>query len=376
MSENPTTDSHSEDRARSYAAAKRWVRLADFGITLAVLLVMVFLGWSAALREGSSALAASPVAALAIYFLGLTVLLQALTFPLDAYSGFVLEHRYNLSNQTIGAWLTDWLKGLMLSFALGLLGVEVVYFLLRWLGDNWWMAAATTFVLFFVLMAQLAPVLLLPIFYKFEPLGDEDLKGRLLKLSERAGARVRGVFLWRLSEKSKKANAALTGWGMTRRIILSDTLVEEHSPEEIEVVLAHEMGHHVHGDILRSILMHSALTFGGFYLAHLALRMWSQPLGFHSAADFANLPLLLLVSTGLSLVVLPFANAHSRWRERAADRFALDLTGLRDPFIGAMEKLATQNLAQRKPHPLIEFFFHSHPSIEKRVAFARTWEKK
>jgi STE24 endopeptidase len=226
-------------------------------------------------------------------------------------------------------------------------------------------------------LAQLAPVLLFPLFFRVEPLADESLRQRLLRLVERAGVRpggIRGVWVWKLSEKSSKANAALVGWGGTRRIILADTLLEKHNPDEVESILAHELAHHVHHDIRYGLVLQTALTFAGFYLVHRALEAWTEPLGFQGAADFANLPLLLLLSAGASLLLLPALNAYSRGRERAADAFALRLTGDRTSFISSMEKLAEQNLSPREPHPWVEFLFHSHPSVAKRIAFARSWQ--
>ncbi len=363
-----------EARARRYHRRKRVASLLDFFLGIGVLVALLFTGASHALRAWALGLAPNPVGALALYLLALTAIAQALSFPLDLYKGHLLEHRFGLSRQTCFSWLKDWLKALGLSFALGLAGAELIYFALRRYPETWWLMCAAAFVAFFILLTKLAPVLLFPLFFKFEPLADEELCQRLLRLSERVGARVRGVWLWKLSEKSRKANAALVGWGSTRRIILADTLLEKHSPEEIETILAHELGHHVHNDIGKGIALQTALTFAGFYLIHRALAAWSEPLGFHGPADFANLPLLLLISSAASLLVLPWSNAFSRWRERRADAFALRTTGNRDAFIGAMEKLATQNLAQRRPHPWIELIFHSHPSVEKRIAFAQSWK--
>ena len=363
-----------EARARRYHRRKRVASLLDFFLGIGVLVALLFTGASHALRAWALGLAPNPVGALALYLLALTAIAQALSFPLDLYKGHLLEHRFGLSRQTCFSWLKDWLKALGLSFALGLAGAELIYFALRRYPETWWLMCAAAFVAFFILLTKLAPVLLFPLFFKFEPLADAELCQRLLRLSERVGARVRGVWLWKLSEKSRKANAALVGWGSTRRIILADTLLEKHSPEEIETILAHELGHHVHNDIGKGIALQTALTFAGFYLIHRALAAWSEPLGFHGPADFANLPLLLLISSAASLLVLPWSNAFSRWRERRADAFALRTTGNRDAFIGAMEKLATQNLAQRRPHPWIELIFHSHPSVEKRIAFAQSWK--
>ena len=225
-------------------------------------------------------------------------------------------------------------------------------------------------------MAQIAPVVLFPIFYKFEPLQNEDLKARLVRLSERAGTRVRGVYKWKLSEKSNKANAALTGLGATRRIILADTLLDNYSPEEIEAVLAHELGHHVHRHILKSIGVQAIVTLGGFWAAnfvlHIAVDRWHM---FETLSDFANMPLLVLVATVLSLLLMPALNAYSRFNERQADRYAFRSIATVTPFISSMNKLASQNLAERTPSRLVEWLFHSHPAISRRVQAAEAWSK-
>jgi STE24 endopeptidase len=229
----------------------------------------------------------------------------------------------------------------------------------------------------FVLLAQLAPVVLFPIFYKFEPLQNEELKGRLVTLSERAGTRVRGVYKWKLSEKSKKANAALTGLGNTRRIILADTLLDNYSPDEIEAVLAHELGHHVHKHIAKSIAVQAGITFVGFWAAnwvlHYAVERWHM---FETLSDFANLPLLVLVSTVLSFLILPAMNAYSRFNERQADRYAFRSIASVEPFVSSMNKLADQNLAERTPSKWVEWYFHSHPSISRRLQAAEAWAKQ
>jgi STE24 endopeptidase len=223
-----------------------------------------------------------------------------------------------------------------------------------------------------VIFAQLAPVLLFPIFYKFVPLNNQALRDRLVRLSERAGTRVRGVYEWKLSEKSKKANAALTGLGNTRRIILADTLLQNYSDDEIEAVLAHELGHHVHGHIFKSIMLQMAVTFVGFWAANEALRYATGPMRmFATLSDFANLPLLALVSAVLSLILLPALNAYSRFNERQADRYCWKSVTNVGPFITAMDKLSAQNLSEKTPSRLVEVFFHSHPAVWRRIAAAR-----
>ena len=204
----------------------------------------------------------------------------------------------------------------------------------------------------------------------------EELKRRLIVLSERAGTRVRGVYKWHLSEKSKKANAALTGLGATRRIILADTLLDSYSDDEIEAVLAHELGHHVHRHILKSIFVQAGITLFGFWLANEVLSYAVERRNmFETMSDFANLPLLILVSTVLSFLLMPALNAYSRFNERQADRYCFQSVASVEPFISAMNKLAEQNLAEKTPSRWVEWFLHSHPAIAKRVAAAEAWAK-
>jgi STE24 endopeptidase len=230
----------------------------------------------------------------------------------------------------------------------------------------------------FIVLAQLAPVVLFPVFYKFEALDNEDLRRRLVVLSERAGTRVRGVYRWKLSEKSKKANAALTGLGATRRIILADTLLDNYTAEEIEAVLAHELGHHVHRHILKSILVQAVITLFGFWAADWVLRyaVDHRTFRFDELSDFANLPLLALVSVVLSFLLMPALNAYSRFNERQADRYAFESISSVEPFITSMNKLAEQNLAERTPSKWVEWFFHSHPAISRRLQAAKEWRRK
>jgi STE24 endopeptidase len=293
------------------------------------------------------------------------------------YYGFRLEHRFQLSNLKLRSWIWDQCKSFLVGVVLAGIVAELLYFIIRQDPQYWWLVAWGAFLVLFVLLAQLAPVVLFPIFYKFEPLQNEDLKSRLVRLSERAGTRVRGVYQWKLSEKSKKANAALTGLGHTRRIILADTLLDNYSADEIEAVLAHELGHHVHKHIAKSIAVQAGITFVGFWAAnwalHYAIDKWHL---FETLSDFANLPLLVLVATVLSFLVMPAMNAYSRFNERQADRYAFRSIASVEPFISSMNKLADQNLAERTPSRWVEWFFHSHPSISRRLEAAEAWRKQ
>jgi STE24 endopeptidase len=370
----PVTD---KPETRRYNRIRRWLGISDALIGFALLVALLVTGWTAHLRDWSYHLARQHYFfAIFLYVLMFTVIMKALSSPLDFYS-YHLEREYNLSNQKLGAWLWDELKGWLLGLAFSSLFVELIYAIIRMAPQKWWIIAWAVFVGLFLLIMQLAPVILFPIFYKFEPLNNDKLRDRLTRLGERAGTRVRGVYEWKLSEKSKKANAALMGIGATRRIILADTLLQNYSDDEIEAVLAHELGHHVRRHILKGILTQVGITFFGFWLTDLVLRYalthdWFPALD-PRLYDFANLPLIILVATILGFLLMPAMNALSRMLEREADLYAWESIPAVGPFVTAMSKLAEQNLAERTPSRFVEWFFDSHPSIQKRIAAAEAW---
>lgn len=362
--------------ARRYNRIRRWLGVADFLLGLLFLVMLLVTGWNGSLRDIAYSASSWYALQVFLYVLMLMLIGKVLGLGLDYY-GFRLEQRFNLSTQKLRAWAWDETKGLLVGIVLGTIVVELLYFIIRQAPQYWWLIAWAAFLGLFVLLAQLAPVVLFPIFYEFEPLQNEELKSRLVKLSEAAGTRVRGVYKWNLSEKSKKANAALTGLGNTRRIILADTLLEHYSPDEIEAVLAHELGHHVHKHILKSIAVQAGVTLAGFWAANWILH-YAMERGhfFETLSDFANLPLLVLVSTVLSFLLLPALNSFSRYNERQADRYAFRSIASVQPFISSMNKLADQNLAERTPSKWVELLFHSHPAISRRVAAAEAWSKR
>ena len=361
---------------RRYNRIHRWLGISDFLLGLVLLTLLLATGWTGALRDVAYRSAGQHyVLAVGLYVIMLRLIAKFIGLGFSYY-GFRLEHSFNLSNQKLRGWIWDETKGFLLGLILGLIAAELLYFFIREFPQRWWLLTWALFLGFFILMAQLAPVVLFPIFYKFEPLQDEELKSRLVRLGAQAGSRIRGVYKWHLSEKSKKANAALTGLGNTRRIILADTLLENYSPDEIEAVLAHELGHHVHKHILKMIGMQAVITFAGFWMANWALHYATDRLKmFTMLSDYANLPLLALVATVLSFLLMPAMNAYSRYCERQADRYAFSTIGNINPFISSMNKLAEQNLAEKTPSKFVEWFFHSHPAISRRVAAAEAWAR-
>jgi Zn-dependent protease with chaperone function len=361
---------------REYNRAQQWLEIGDLVLSFGFLIALLATGWTNRLsalarRAGGDHYALN----LFLYVLFLSLASKILGFGLDFY-GFRLEHRFNLSNQRFGSWIKDEIKGWALGLVLGTVLAEIVYALVRTSPRYWWLIAWAIFMAMFAFFAQIAPVVLFPLFYKFIPLQNEELKARLLRLGERAGTRVRGVYEWKLSEKSKKANAFLTGLGNTRRIILADTLLENYSNDEIEAVMAHELGHHVHGHMIKMIVVQALVTLAGFWAANEVLRYAiDEQKMFQHLSDFANLPLLALVASGLSLLLMPALNAYSRFTERQADLYCWKCVANVGPYITAMEKLARQNLSESHPSRVVELLFHSHPPISRRIAAAQAWAR-
>jgi STE24 endopeptidase len=322
---------------------------------------------AAALAARATASAAGQVALVAA-MLGAGHALLGL--PLTWLSLWILPRRYGLLHQPLRGWVADRAKAAALGAVIGLAAVEVVYALLRatpW----WWLAAAAAAFAFAIAMTAVLPAWILPMFYRLTPLADATLGARLLALAERAGVRAVGVWIADQSRKSRTANAAVVGLGRTRRILLYDTLAAGFRPEEIEAVLAHELGHHAHGDLRRGLVVQGVLSLVTFWLAGHALRAGVRLWGYAGVADPASLPWLALVLAALGLCATPLVNAFSRHVERQADDFALALTHDPAGFIGAMERLAALNLAERRPHPLKEALLFSHPALDRRIARAR-----
>jgi STE24 endopeptidase len=371
-----------EDKSTRY---HRLRRRADLGGTVVVGLILLLLtvtGAAVRLREGLQAAAGAILpagldepATVMLMTLAVLAILQVLEFPFSWYQGFALEHRYGLSTQSGAHWLADHVKAAAVGATLAVAAASVVFLTLRLWPGAWWMISAAAFVLALVGLARLAPVLLLPIFYRFRPLDRPQLAERLMALAARTRTDVVGVFEWVLSGHTRKANAALAGLGQTRRILLSDTLLAEYSEDEIEVVLAHELAHHVHLDLWRGIALQVVIVVGGFYLADLVLRGSAGWLGYKGLSDPAAIPLLMLTGGTWSFLMLPLVNALSRAQERAADRYALETTRNPDAFVSAMKRLSQQNMAEDRPSPLVRLLFYSHPPIRERIEAARAFTR-
>ncbi|AKJ64766.1 M48 family metalloprotease [Kiritimatiella glycovorans] len=297
--------------------------------------------------------------------------MAAILFPLSYYGDFVLEHQFGMSRQRFSSWMTDYLKSLAIDLVFALVFFEILYALLRWTPELWWVWATAVYVAFSVVLTAVAPALILPLFYKYEPLDRPELNRKIEAMMAAEGLDVIGVYTWGLAEKTRAANAALAGLGRSRRIILGDTLLEHYDEDEILAILAHELGHYRGRDTTRLIAAGTVLAAAGFYLADLALSYLLEQLAIGAVYDIAGLPVLLFCLLLFSVVSMPLSNAYSRKREFAADAFAARRTENGEALARALDKLADQNLADREPPRWIEFLLHSHPSIGRRIAAIR-----
>ena len=362
-----------QEKARKYASARRRATLAELASAGIFLLVLVFSGLSVIFRE----LLISPsVPAAAIYFVGLMVVYGILSAPLSYYSSFVLPHRYGLSIQTFGGWLGDTAKAWILGLIAGTGIVAAAYWFLSSFPATWWLLTWGVVVALISILTSLAPIIIFPIFVKMKPLDDDELRLELEQLAQQANTSVRGIYTMELGSKATSAYAALMGVGSTKRIALSDTLLQRYSSPEIEAVMAHELGHNSHNDIFRMFIIESAILLVGFYIIDLVFTTVVAPLGFDGISDVAALPLLILISSTLSLVAAPLTNAYSRHLEAGADDYALRLTKNPGAFINLIIKLTDQNLSEAEPSRWVELLTYDHPCYSKRIKHARHYSTK
>jgi len=314
-----------------------------------------------------------PSVQLWLLFLLTTAVHIALSFPLSYYSGYWLEHRFGLSHLTFAGWLWRYTKVQLLSAVFGGLLLWGLYAVIWTTGAWWWLVAAGLFFVVSVVAGQLIPVLIMPLFYKIQRIENSDLLDRMARLAAGTGLSIAGVYRFDLSADTAKANAMLAGLGRTRRVLMGDTLLANFSPDEIEVIFAHEIGHHVFRHIRKMIAGGAVYTAAGFWLVDRLVMAWVHAAD--PAADYAHfpidtLPLVMLVLTLFSLLLEPLQNAISRRFERQSDRYALERTGRPEAYISAFQKLARLNKDDPSPHWLEVFWFHSHPPIAERLAVA------
>lgn len=369
-------DKEKQKKAKEYQKKKIIFKITGTALFLAYFLILIFSNLSFAIKEKILYFIDIQWQIIALYIFFILTFYDILSLPLEFYTSYTFEHKYHFSTQTLKDWFTDWLKSYILSLVLAIPVVEGIYWAIRTFPQNWYLVVSVFTIILVVFLNYLSPILLTPLFFKLKKIeGDNELAQRLIGLCDKVNTRVKGVYEINFSSKTTKANAYLSGLGNTRRIVIADNLLENFSLDEAEVVFAHELGHYVHRDVLKGILWNSLIYLGAFYFTSLILKKVGLYLSYE-VSDISNFPVLALsIGVILFLFNIPF-NFYSRKREQSADEFALKMTKKVDAFITSMAKFASRDLADAYPHPLIEFLFYSHPSIGKRIDFAREFKGK
>jgi len=342
------------------------------GILALCVFIYLLTGPSISLKQWAGSITAFWWAIVAIYAVALMLIMEVLTLPVLLFSGYFLPKSMGLSRQTIWAWAWDSLKSWLIGIVLTVAVLELLYGLIRYFPQMWWLYASIGIFALTILLTIVAPIVIIPIFFRTTPLKKRTLMIKVRALARKANIRVKGIYEFDLGRKTRAANAMLTGLGKTRRIILSDTMLKKFTEGEIRSVIAHEMGHHSAHHLWKGLTMRAALTLLILFIVDRVLSLLLPHFSFQGTADVANFPLLAIIFGAIELVLIPFINLVSRSMERNADLFSLRLIGQTKPFVSALKKLGRLNLANPDPHPLVEIFFYTHPPIRKRIAFARS----
>jgi STE24 endopeptidase len=314
--------------------------------------------------------AADAVWSHAVFVLLAMVVLSLPSIPFEWWEQFRLEEQFGFNKSSVGLWITDKVKGTVLTFAIGFPLLWALLSLVKWTGPSWWLWAFVLVFGFQLLMLVLYPKLILPLFNKLTPLPEGDLRTRLLALGDRTGFKASTIEVIDGSKRSGHSNAYFTGFGRFRRIVLFDTLIAQLTPEELEAVLAHEIGHYRRGHIPKMIAMSAAMMLGGFaVIAWLARSPWfNQSFGFPANELAPSFLLFALLSGLVTFWFSPLMNVLSRKHEYEADDFAREAVGGPVAMVGALRKLAQKNLSNLTPHPWFSAFHYSHPTLVEREA--------
>jgi len=354
-------------QAKKYSNTKLIIGIAEAVISFVLLLLFILFNLSLQLEIYIRSFISNDYLSLLIFIITLSFISLIIFSPLNFYTGFYLEHKYNLSNQTFWKWILEGLKRSLVGAVIGIPILFLFYYTLKSFGIIWWLPFGVLMFIVSVLLAQIVPIIILPFFYKITPIENESLKERIVNLSKDAGLNVQNIYKFNMSKNTKKANAAFTGLGKTKRILLGDTLLDNYTEDEIETVIAHELGHYKRKHIVKNIFIGTVFSFLTFFLIAQLHRVSLSWFGFSEITQIASLPLLLLWGAVIGLVQTPTSNYISRKFEYEADNYAVISTHKKEAFIQTLEKLTDQNLGDREPHPIVEWFFYSHPSIKNRT---------
>jgi len=376
MSDDPTVSNvDNEQRAKEYSRIKIYISIFSIILSIALLLILIFSGLSMLFRDWALSFSDNPFSVVFFYFTAFIIFSWLIDLPIDYYASFILEHKYGLSNQSFRSWLWEGTKKKILSFLFGAVLIEVLYLCLRFDPQQWWLWCWIIWIGFSVIISKLVPIVIVPLFYKYTEIEHEEIRAVIVKYVSETKLKIKNIYSLNLSKNTKKANAAFMGLGNTKRVVLGDTLIENFTPSEIGIVIAHELGHYVHKHIIKNIGLSVVSTFLAFYCVNSVLGALFSKFGYTGIADVAAFPLVCLVFSVFGIIVMPLQNSFSRSMERQADTYALEKTGDHKAFITTMLKLAEINLSDLSPNPIIEFIFYSHPSLRRRIEWAEAQNK-
>ena len=362
---------NNEKKAKRYHDLKITLFLLDTTILFAFL--FFFVRWRGAHLVRDRVIQYVSLASLQILVYAgiLATFAYLLEFPVRFAGGYLLEKRFGLSTLSFQNWCGREGKKIVLSLLFFLLLVETGYFFVWTFEGRWWIGFGVLWFFYQWVLMQLFPVWIVPLFYRYSPIQDERLVAMLKAFASRYRRDITSVRMIHLSEETKKVNAAVLGFGRKKRIVLADTLLRRFGLEEIKVIFAHELGHDQEHHLFLSFLLNAFVIFGGIYATQRLLLKVLPSFEIGGLSDLAALPLFCFLFAIFGFLVMPFQNGFSRFLEKRADLFALRATGLKEAFISSMQKLAEQNLSDMHPSRWVEILFHTHPSISRRIEFAK-----
>jgi STE24 endopeptidase len=361
---------------KKYNNTKLVIGIAKTIVSFILILLFVITGLSSELESFLRSYFNNSYLVLTLFVAAAAFVSGILFLPVNFYSQYILEHKYNLSNQTIGKWIWENIKGILLSALIGIPVLLLFYYTMVAFGNLWWLPFAAAMFIISVVLARIIPVVVLPLFYKVTPFENETLKDKIRELSENAGIKLQNIYRFDMSRNTKKANAAFTGIGKSKRILLGDTLIENFSDDEIETVIAHELGHYKKKHIIKNIVRGTILSFLTLFIIASLYQISLGWFGFDNITRISALPLLVIWSMLIGLIESPIGNAVSRKYEYEADEYSISTTGKPGAFVSTLKKLTEQNLADKEPHPFVEWFFYSHPGIRNRLKAIRKYSEE
>jgi STE24 endopeptidase len=367
---HPLLDPKKQKRAQEYEIKKRRTSFLNLilGFTLTLIFILII---SQPLLEH---LPKFPAFRFLLFLWALALFSLPFDLILSFRSGYKLEHEFGFSNQNKTQFFKDEFKGFLINLVINPLIALILFLAFRISPDLWWLWAACAMIFVSVIFATLYPVVIMPLFNKYTPIEDEELTTKLGAILQKGGLRIKGFYLQDMSRQTKKENAFLGGLGKTRRVVLSDNIINNMSLDELETVIAHEVGHYKYQHMWKNILLGAIYQLITFFLSHqIMLRINPDYLKSFDNMLIAYPVFLLCFGVIHMLVIGPLSNAVSRYFENQADHYALDMTHNPEAFKHAMSGLANRNLSNAYPTPFIKFMYYSHPPVGERLKMGDTW---